>query len=368
MLVYFIIFFFVIIATLFTYERKLDYVDIHVSEQIIDKKRDKYLLIFVFTLIFIVIAFRGDFSADYIDYEIHFSNISGVSWENLFKSGFEYNGIEIGFSIIIKVISLITDEPIWLFVFVTVIILYPIYKLISAESISPYFSIMLFLVLGSFLTSMNTMRCIMAYSILIIALKYIYQKKFLKFCLIVVFAALFHTSVIIMIPIYFFLIFSTDKPIRLLLIVAAVLTMLLQADKIILFFDEYMYGNFFKSVHKYGIRRASIGNIIIPVTIGAFSIFYGMTHTIINMKIRIWMNGTILWTMFRFMTINFIVMRRFADMLSPFMFLFIPYAIFDIFSKKRDQFIIRVFVYLILILYFIYNLKDSVLSHYYFVS
>ncbi|MCL2212276.1 MAG: EpsG family protein [Oscillospiraceae bacterium] len=67
-----------------------------------------------------------------------------------------------------------------------------------------WLSVIIFLGLGFFAATMNLLRQIIAMAIIAIALKYAEEKKIGKFLLCVMFAASFHLTAVVCIPMYFF--------------------------------------------------------------------------------------------------------------------------------------------------------------------
>ena len=101
---------------------------------------------------------------------------------------------EIGFSIIMLILSKICKSSIILFTFGSAIIVFFTFGAIYTESKMPWLSICIFFLSGAFLLSMNGMRIYMAMAISIYAIKYIYDKKLIKFMILMALAASLHKS------------------------------------------------------------------------------------------------------------------------------------------------------------------------------
>lgn len=66
-----------------------------------------------------------------------------------------------------------------------------------------YYALILFYAIGIYFTSNNLSRQAIAVAIIWISWKYIVEKKFVKYCLIILLASLFHMSAIFFFPMYF---------------------------------------------------------------------------------------------------------------------------------------------------------------------
>lgn len=90
------------------------------------------------------------------------------------------------------------------FLFVIAIITYiPIFAVINKYSKMPYISILCYFAFGMFSYSLGIFRQMIAVSILLCGLKYIVERKFFKYALLVGFAMLFHTTAILGLCLYF---------------------------------------------------------------------------------------------------------------------------------------------------------------------
>lgn len=78
--------------------------------------------------------------------------------------------------------------------------------IIRKYSLSPTFSLFFFITLGFYLFSFNAARQAIALAFYICSFNYIKEKKFYKHIIIILIAALFHKTILFVIPLYFFIV------------------------------------------------------------------------------------------------------------------------------------------------------------------
>ena len=89
------------------------------------------------------------------------------------------------------------------FLFVIAILIYvPVFVAINRYSKMPYISILCYFAFSMFSYSLGIFRQMIAISILLCGLKYILERKFFKYLLIVILAMLFHTTAILGLALY----------------------------------------------------------------------------------------------------------------------------------------------------------------------
>lgn len=329
-----------------------------------------FFLFVIFIFIFVLIAYRGDFSSDYINYERHFMLASNMSWSDLFTGGFRIGGtggVEVGFYILMKLIGCFSADPIWLFIIVALLTVMPIYKSIKEESEIRWLSLLLYVVFGSFITSFNVMRAIFAYSLLFSKRQYLYERKYISYLLVILLASMFHLSSIIMIAVILLDAIKLKNERYLLFIIPSSFLVFIFSERLILLGDRLLYNNFFTSIYQHGIREVSFGNIVAPLLLGVM-VFLGTF--LVKEKDRrydLWLKISALWVFFRILMINFIEMRRFADMMSFYMILYFPYMINKLPFDKTTKSIIKSIFAMASITLFYYTMKDSPYNPYYFI-
>jgi hypothetical protein len=149
------------------------------------------LTIFYITIV-IIVGFRDNVGVDFNGYRQNFNqNIS-----------YKY---ELGFRVVSDYFYNFGFEDWTIFFFAAAITWYYILKSFKVfPKILPWGLFFIFTG-GWFFSSLNGIRQIIAVSIFVYAFKYIQEKKLLKYLVYLLFASLFHKSVLLMIPIYFFI-------------------------------------------------------------------------------------------------------------------------------------------------------------------
>ena len=152
-------------------------------------------LLAIFTILFLLSALRMEVGNDYETYVDTFHEI--------YVGG--YVVTEPLFNAVVKVLCELSGGENYLlvfavFAFVTIwIFLKVMYE--QADDFSMAF--FLFMTLGIYFRTFNTVRYYLVLAITLYSFRYIFRKEYVKFILLIVLAAFFHKSVLVVIPIYF---------------------------------------------------------------------------------------------------------------------------------------------------------------------
>lgn len=158
--------------------------------------RNGILLCGIFLMLFFVSAFRFRVGNDYSRYEEFF--------RLMMIEGSDGVPTEIGFNLLAKGIQYLFGTNVNLFIFAVFaaltigLFLKGIYQL----SVEFCFSFFLFMTFGYYFNSMNTVRYYLALALAVVSMKYVLKKEYGKFVLVVLLAASFHKSVLLVIPVY----------------------------------------------------------------------------------------------------------------------------------------------------------------------
>jgi len=114
-----------------------------------------------------------------------------------------YDKVEIGFKWFIQACNFVFGDVVWaFFLLCSALTIIPIYVTIKKYATKPGEAIFYFVALGFYTLTFNMVRQSIAMAITIFALRYMFEKKAIKYILCVGIASLFHTTAIIMIPMY----------------------------------------------------------------------------------------------------------------------------------------------------------------------
>ncbi len=176
-------------------------------------------VIVTFAAMYLISIFRYGLGNDYYSYIYIFRNIKDASGLAIFNLGYEP-----AFTIITKLISLFTSNVNVLYAIYALLILVPTAYAIFRYSENIWMSTMMFISLTFFYCSLSFIRQSIAFAVILCAYKYMKERNHFKVLLFIFIACLFHSTVIVMIPIY--LIAAFIKPTKITVPIYGVLTAL----------------------------------------------------------------------------------------------------------------------------------------------
>lgn len=176
-----------------------------------------FLYLILFLAVSVLIKFIKKEKFNYIDFVLIFFMIAiagfrdGIGTDyNMYKSFYFYpdqiaaKKVEWGFIELIKISQNMFGERYYLFFLIcSILTILPIYYIFKEKSSYPAFSLLLFISLGFYTLSFNMVRQCIAIAIAFYALKYIEERKLIKYCFFIGVACLFHMTALIMLPMYF---------------------------------------------------------------------------------------------------------------------------------------------------------------------
>ena len=148
----------------------------------------------IFLLLFCVSAFRYQVGNDYGKYEEYFYNI----WYGYIVP------TEGGFNLTVKALEYLFGRECYLliFAFFSFVTVFLMLKALYALGQNFAFSLFLFLAFGYYFQSLNTIRYYLALAAAMYAVTFLFRRQYMKFLLIILIAATFHKSVLLVIPVY----------------------------------------------------------------------------------------------------------------------------------------------------------------------
>ena len=152
-------------------------------------------LLAVFTILFLLSALRMEVGNDYETYVDTFHEI--------YVGG--YVVTEPLFNLVVKILCELSGGENYVlvfavFAFVTIALFL---KAFYEQSENFALSFFLFMTLGIYFRTFNTVRYYFVLAITLYSFRYVFRKEYVKFILFIVLAAFFHKSVLVVIPIYF---------------------------------------------------------------------------------------------------------------------------------------------------------------------
>lgn len=168
-----------------------------VKEKYIDGKRKYNWLFLSVALISLILVsgLRYKVGTDFAQYSEIYSVFGNqpINW----------GGQEVGFDALNKILYKINTNPQFFFLITSIFINLGIVIFITKYSINLSMSMYFYITNYTYYATMNGVRQYIAAIILALGFKYILNKDFKKYFIIILLASLFHASVFIMIPIYF---------------------------------------------------------------------------------------------------------------------------------------------------------------------
>lgn len=148
----------------------------------------------LFTLLFVVSALRIQTGNDYQTYIDRFHDIVCGN----------YVVTEPGFNLIVTAIYLFFQKEVYLVVFAVFAFLTIGVFLRALYEQSPDFqmSFFLFMALGIYFQTFNTVRYYFALALVLYSMRYVLRKEYVKFILMIMLAMLFHKSALVVIPLF----------------------------------------------------------------------------------------------------------------------------------------------------------------------
>ncbi len=190
----------------------------------------------VFAFMLYITFFRYGLGNDYYSYIYIMRQVDSSSFLGIFSLGYET-----GFIILTKLITIFTTNTDILFMIYGLVILLPTAYAIFRYSENLWMSTMLFISLTFFYCSLNFIRQSIAFAIILLAYRHFKEGNHFRVMLFIFLASLFHSTVIVLIPIY-------------LLAVAIRVTKLSVA----------IYGVFFAIIYFFSWQILDIAIIILP--------------------------------------------------------------------------------------------------------
>lgn len=315
-----------------------------------------------FLLIFIFLALRYNFGRDYMGYYEIFVSVQSYSFSELFDSSINIHG-EIGWLILCKLFKPLGFFSLIAFLSLLNCLIY--YQLIKKYVPKNYYWLSMFLYLfnpGLILLHVTAIRQALAISLFLFAIEYLYKKDAVRYFLIIGLASIFHTSALVLLPIYL-LTFLKDKisykTVSFLILIIVIL--FVQADYLKPLFSNLIvdsFENYAIYIYTQGDERSFLG--------GSYYIFI---LTLSMIFLPYWKNRMVL--IFRIYTVSFftyplsiiiLFISRIGMYFDPLMLITMPFIAVALNKKNqalRALFILIVVIRTIYSLFSMFNTIDA---------
>lgn len=260
---------------------------------------------------------------------------------------------EIGFIILCKFLHYITSDPQIMFL-VTSIITYTCI-VITLKNKSNVFELSMYLFITTYMyySSLNVLRQWIASAIIFTGIQFLIDRNWKKYFLIVIIASLFHTSALIMIPIYFIVNhkFISKKN---LIIISVFASIFIFYSGFLEVFFEFLEGSKYSNYQAEFIHTDRGVNIlrvlvyICPILV-AF-VFYNNINYDFDKEVDIIMNLSLINMLMMVISYKHAYFARLCILFDPYYLLLIPK-----FLNLGDKKLNRIIYYVIIISYFAFS-------------
>lgn len=155
-----------------------------------------FLMIAMFTCF---IGLRYGVGTDYYNYSRGYYNRIGLSWKETFDLS------DPSLYVLTKLGSYIWNDPVMMFLLAALIFFSLYISCIYRFSENFFLSVVVFIISGTMLDSCNGVRQSLAMAIIFSGYGFLRDRKFVKYLLVILLASTFHSTAVIMIPVYFLL-------------------------------------------------------------------------------------------------------------------------------------------------------------------
>lgn len=279
-----------------------------------------------------ILGFREGVGADY--YRIYAQGYSDAA------NGVE-SRYEVAFDALQQACLLLSADYHLLFFVCALITVALVYLAIYRWSKMPLLSVLIFLLCGLFFFSTNAIRQAIAIALFLNAVPYIFKGDFLKYCLLIVVATLFHQSAIILLALYFSRFFNLN------LVRAGVICLTIAAlggflVAIFLQIGGLMSEQFAIYARLQHYLEGDLDVLDLAYTLIAYMVFFCVQrekHHLYqdNAEIRILTNILFLGLLIIVMTGYMFILFRFARYITPLLIFYIPNLIIQFGGAQKRK-------------------------------
>lgn len=268
---------------------------------------------------------------------------------------------EIGFIKFFELLSKISTDP-QIMVFTTALIT-TVLCILTLRKYYSYFELEVYMYIASgfFLVTMNGIRQAMASAFIFAATKFIVEGKFILYLIIVLFASTFHTSAIIMIPVYFIVREEAwSKRIVYIILISIVALIFIQPLMEIMFesAEGTKLGGYEESVLGGAEGGANILRAVIDLVPVVLAYIYRDKLKEKWPKSNIFVNMCLINLIFMCFALYNWLFARFNMYFQLYSFILLPYIIKNMFKPKEKGLV----YYLFVLCYFIFFYYEHVIS------
>ncbi|MCR4617898.1 MAG: EpsG family protein [Lachnospiraceae bacterium] len=157
---------------------------------------NRCILVGIFLVLFLLSALRYGIGNDYWTYRYEFLDIHRADTKISY---------EIGFQTFVRVMQFIVGVDNYIPIFAVMAFFTCLFFLKGLYDTSDWFFLSFFIYManGFYFMSFSNIRYYFVLALVMYSMKYLFKREFVKFCLIICFAAFFHMTALLVIPAYF---------------------------------------------------------------------------------------------------------------------------------------------------------------------
>ena len=307
------------------------------------KKYNKLFIVIAMTSLVVVSGFRYKSGTDFSTYTENFQYLNmETNSKNQETSNDSSQESDVGFDILCKMLYKINTDP--QIMFFTTALITNVLIVLTLMKYSRRFELSMWLYITTFVyySTFNGLRQWMASAIVFVGTKYLIEERnFKKYLLLVLFASLFHESVLVMIPIYFFIDSNTFSKRNLLMILGFMFAVFAYSlflpilARVLEGTQYYHYIQIFESDTN-GINPLRLAVYFAPVGMACF--FYNQLNPNNDIKFDRLLNLCIIGFLVMFMALRQVFFARLIFYFDVYYLLLIPRLI-DIGDKSFKRFL-----------------------------
>lgn len=306
---------------------------VKVGQEIAYKQRKSFLIIVCIEMICFA-GFRAiDIGADtviYLDALRYYSNFSN---DNILKAELVWPfKFENGYFMLTKIAAWLSFDETTFLILIAILIYVPVCWFILQYSENPLLSILIYFAFF-FGYSVGIFRQMIALSIVLIGTKYIWERNFAKFLITIGLAMTFHTTAIIMLPLYWVNNMKLDNKLTFIFVVEAIF--LVSARAIALFATRLspMYSGYISS--KYDVQGGSYTMLILLniVMIAGF-IMERTKENRENQLLRMSVNAIVIAVFLQIVGYSMEIFGRVVPYYSIYLLVLVPFLLNRYFRKN----------------------------------
>jgi transmembrane protein EpsG len=280
----------------------------------------------------------------------HAYEVNNFSWDQI------SNQENVGFWLLQKVLKTYSEDP-QILIFTTAVITNALILFIFIKySRMIELSIYVYITGGLYLVSMNGIRQVMTAAIIFTATKFLIEGNWFKYILVVLIAATFHESALVLIPIYFFVRYKAWSKATFILLFFAIL--------IVIGFDQFssllfstikdtQYG-YYQSFQEGGANVIRVVVYAVPLIIAYFG--KGKLRELFPESDYI-VNMALIGLVFMIISTQNWIFARFSIYFNLYQLILVSWIV-KLFQEKEQRFV----YYGILVFYFLFYFYESVIS------